>query len=194
MKKFNLFILSILFSFLTFFVAADTEATADGAEKVEKIFTEIAAAGPESGPAEFVIQEDDFNSWLNMKVKEKEFIEDVQVEFKENNEADLSLIMHIREDLDAGYYANMLATLFKGEQKLKASGKIKAGDGKFSFVVNSLTMNEVIVTPALIYPLVSMLLPDYKLDKPLELPHGLTNIRTADGVLTIIRQGIVDES
>ena len=190
MKRINLLILSILVSLLPVLAMNEAEigtTGTDGAEKVEKIFIEIAAAGPDAGPAEFVIQEDDFNSWLAMKVKEKAFVREVKAEFKDNNEANISLKMNLKKDLDGGYYANMLATMFKGEQHLKASGKIKAGDGKFSFVVDSLTMNEVIVTPALVYPLIALLLPEYDLDKPLDLPHGLKDIQTSQGFLKIIR-------
>ena len=95
--------------------------------------------------------------------------------------------MDIGKVKDSGYYVAMLSTMFEGHQLLKAAGKIKVADGNFSFIINSLSINEVLVTPALIAPLVSMLLPDYNLTEPMKITNGISDIRTSEGVLTITR-------
>ncbi|MFH1965368.1 MAG: hypothetical protein ABIJ42_07475 [Acidobacteriota bacterium] len=186
MTKNNL-ILIILVMILCMTGLAASEADSDGAEKVEKIFTDLTLNDPQSGTAEISISSDDFNSWLAVKARDRDYIRDISVGFRDNNEADLSMDMDISKVEDEGYYAAMLSTMFEGHQLLKAAGTIKVAEGHFSFVINSLSINEVIVTPALVAPLVSMLLPDYDLTKPLELPHGITDIRTSEGVLTIKR-------
>jgi len=187
MKNFNLLILLLLLiNTAPTFAAAFDDAQGDPGE-VDKILAEIAAAEPGSGPAEYIIRENDFNAWLNLKASKHGFINEAEARFGEENEASISLTMEISKYQGEGYYTKMLDTMFEGEQHLKVGGKIKAGDGKFSFVVNSLTINEVIVTPALVYPLVSILLPEYNLDKPLELPYGLQDVRTEKGFLKLIR-------
>ncbi len=158
-----------------------------GAEKVEKILADLAAAPPSTGSAEISITESDFNSWLEKKSQEREYIRSIKVGFHENNEADLYLDLDISKYKGEGYYAAMLSTMFEDHQLLKATGKIKVVDRHFSYVINSLSINEVIVTPALVAPLVAILLPDYDLAHPLELPYGITDIKTAEGILTITR-------
>ncbi len=185
MKKINLLTIFTLMLGLTFLAAAGADP--EGAEKVEKIFTDLAAAEPSAGASEISISESDFNSWLVKKSREKEYIRSIRVGFHDNNEADLSLDLDISKYKGEGYYASMLSTMFEDHQLLKVAGKIKVVDRHFSFVINSLSINEVIVTPALIAPLISMLLPDYDLANPLELPYGITDVRTAEGLLTITR-------
>ena len=187
MKKISLLVFLLLITSATVSPAAETEAPGADPAAVDKTFAEITAATPGAGPAAYVIKENDFNAWLKLKAGEKQFINEVKANFDADNEAGLSLRMDISKYPDQGYYAKMLATMFEGEQHLKVSGKIKSGNGKFSFVVNALTINEVIVTPALIYPLVKIILPEYDLDKPLDLPHGLTDVKTEKGILKLIR-------
>lgn len=164
-----------------------SQAGPDAAEKVDKIFADLAAAESPAGSPEISISEDDFNSWLSVKARGKKYIRSIKAGFHDENEADLSLDMDISQYEGEGYYAAMLSTMFEGRQLLKAAGKIKIVDGQFSFVINSLSINDVVVTPALIAPLISLLLPDYDLSKPLELPYGITDVRTEEGLLTITR-------
>ena len=187
MKKINLLIIFTLMLGLTVLAAAGADP--EGAEKVEKIFADLAAAEPSAGTSEISITESDFNSWLAKKSLEKEYIRSIKVGFHENNDADLSLALDISKYKGEGYYAAMLSTMFEDHQLLEAAGKIKVVDGHFSFIINSLSINEVIVTPALVAPLISMLLPDYDLAKPMELPYGITNVTTSEGVLRLTING-----
>ena len=183
MIKNNLLLLFALMLCPTVLSAAGAEP--EGAEKVEKIFADLAAAEPSAGTSEISITESDFNSWLVKKSLDKEYIRSIKVGFHDNNDADLSLDLDISKYEGKGYYAAMLSTMFEDHQLLKAAGKIKVVDSHFSFMINSLSINEVIVTPALVAPLVSILLPDYDLAKPLELPYGITNVTTTEGVLRL---------
>lgn len=185
MTKNNLLLILVLIFCMTGIAAS--EADSDGAEKVEKIFTDLTLNDPRSGTDEISISGDDFNSWLTVKTRDGDYIRTISVGFHDDNEADLALDLDISKYEGEGYYAAMLSTMFEEHQLLKAAGTIKVAEGHFSFVINSLSINEVIVTPALVAPLVSMLLPDYDLTKPLELPYGITDIRTSEGVLTIKR-------
>ncbi len=185
MKK-NLLFPIIVFIFCLAGLSASQTAP-EGAEKVDKIFADLAAAESPKESSEISISEEDFNSWLAVKAREKQYIRTIEVGFHDENEVDLALDMDISKYDGEGYYASMLSTMFEGRQLLEAAGKIKVVDGHFSFVINSLSINEVIVTPALIAPLISLLLPDYDLTKPLKLPGGITDIRTEEGLLRITR-------
>ena len=179
-----LFLLLIILCMTVFSVSAPED---DGAKKVDKIFSDLNSGDPLSGADEVSISSADFNSWLAVKTSDKEYIRTITVGFHDENTADLSMDMDIGKVKDSGYYVTMLSTMFEGHQLLKAAGKIRVADGNFSFIINSLSINEVLVTPALIVPLIAMLLPDYNLTEPMKLPNGISDIRTSEGVLTITR-------
>lgn len=159
----------------------------ENAQKVEDIFDTLQSREPASVTEEFSITEDEFNDWLESRTIDKKYIRSVEAGFHDDNEADLYMEMDISKMENGGYYPGMLAAMFEGSQKLKVGGQIKVADSHFTFLVNSLSINDTHVTPALVAPLISMLLPDYDLTEPMELPFGITDIRTSEGLLTIVR-------
>jgi len=159
-----------------------------------RILAEITSADQGSGPSEYTVSEEEFNAWLQLRTRDREYIHRIEAVFHDNNQTGLELDLDASQLEIKGYYPKMLNTLFEGHQAIKAEGEIKVEAGNFSFIVNNLTINEVHVTPALVIPLLSVLLPDYDLGKPLPLPYGISDIRTREGNLTISRAGTRVES
>jgi hypothetical protein len=184
-KNNNLISLLLIILCMTVFAVSAPEE--NGAEKVDRFFRDLNSGDPLSGADEVSISSADFNSWLAVKTRDKEYIRTITVGFHDENTADLSMDMDIGKVKDSGYYVAMLSSMFEGHQLLKAAGKIKVANGNFTFVINSLSINEVLVTPALIAPLIAMLLPDYNLTEPMKLPNGISDIQTSEGFLTITK-------
>lgn len=187
----------LLLSILIFILLPGFPATAadkNGARKVEEIIESIKSPGGNSGARLYSITGDEFNAWLRSKTAEQAFINSISAGFHDQNHADLELVMDISKMESDNYYPKMIATMFKGSQTLKVEGEIKINAGNFSFTVNSLTINDTIVTPGLVAPLIAALLPEYNLAEPMPLPYGITDIRTSEGLLTIVTDSIMQDS
>ena len=183
MKK-TAFLLALVFLLKPAFTAPSFD---NPGLKVDQVFRSLQEPGEGPEIEEFTITEDEFNAWLRANTADKEYILDLKADFHDDNQVDFTMEMDLGRIEDGGYYPQMVATMFKGRQVLQAGGEILVENGYFTFMVNSLSINETIITPALIAPLISMLLPGYDLSKPLELPYGITDIRSSEGVLTITR-------
>ena len=93
-----------------------------------------------------------------------------------------------KETKDIG--SQVLATLFKGKQKVTASGKVETADGHGQVIVQDLRIGTTNVPDWLTNVMLENYLQNtYKvdLDKPFPLPDHVTRIDLADGKATFVR-------
>jgi hypothetical protein len=93
-----------------------------------------------------------------------------------------------KQNNDVG--AQVLGTLFKGRQKVSASGKLQTGDGKGQLTVQDLSIGSTSIPDWLTQALLQNYLEKaYKLDltKPFALPDHVTRIDLANGQATFVR-------
>jgi hypothetical protein len=86
--------------------------------------------------------------------------------------------------------AQVLGTLFKGRQKVSASGKLQSGDGQCQLTIQDLSIGSTSIPDWLTQALLQNYLEKtYKLDltKPFPLPDHVTRIDLADGQATFVR-------
>jgi hypothetical protein len=86
--------------------------------------------------------------------------------------------------------AQVLGTLFKGRQKVSASGKLESGDGQGKLTIEKLSIGSTNIPDWLTQALLQNYLERvFKLDlsKPFQLPDHVTRIDLADGRATFIR-------
>jgi hypothetical protein len=86
--------------------------------------------------------------------------------------------------------AQVLGTLFKGRQKVSASGKLQTGDGHCQLTIQDLSIGSTSIPDWLTQALLQKYLEKtYKLDlsKPFPLPDHVTRIDLADGQATFVR-------
>lgn len=86
--------------------------------------------------------------------------------------------------------SQVLATLFKGKQKVTASGKLETADGHGQVTIQDLRIGATTVPDWLTKAMLEKYLQDnYKvdLDKPFLLPDHVTHIDLADGKATFVR-------
>ena len=86
--------------------------------------------------------------------------------------------------------AQVLGTLFKGRQKVSASGKLQSGDGKCQLTIQDLSIGSTSIPDWLTQAMLQNYLEKaYKVDlsKPFALPDHVTRIDLADGQATFVR-------
>ena len=86
--------------------------------------------------------------------------------------------------------AQVMGTLFKGRQKVSASGKLETGDGQGRLTIQNLAIGSTSIPDWLTQALLENYLEqNFKIDlsKPFPLPDHVTRIDLADGQATFVR-------
>jgi hypothetical protein len=178
--------------------AKATRTTSAGSESLESKILELSIPADET-PASYkpiVITQDEANDYLRTQGSSflPPAVEHPEIEIHAAHvsavaEVDFGKLQQFgKQNNDIG--AQVLGTLFKGRQKVSASGKLQSGDGKCQLTIQDLSIGSTSIPDWLTQALLQNYLEKtYKLDlsKPFALPDHVTRIDLADGQATFVR-------